>query len=133
MSDRDTATAIPSNTNTQLGQYNCCSESNYLCCLLPLCVIEIRFIYRELRRPARDQDLKLNDVVLIDKDLNYASSTLYGLIVNVTSKTVQVFSNGETLEKRLKKNVQKVRSNKISESWQQTLLIAYSTSIYSIE
>ena len=133
MSDSDLSSVDNSNPDIYLTERTCCAESHYLCVLLPLCVQEIRFIYRELKRPSRDQELSEGDIVLIDKDLNYKSKNLYGLVVKVTPKTVTLYTNGKNYEKRLKKNVQKVRATNITEIWQETLNLDYTSSIYSIE
>ena len=133
MSDSDLSSVDNSNPDIYLTERTCCAESHYLCVLLPLCVQEIRFIYRELKRPSRDQELSEGDIVLIDKDLNYKSKNLYGLVVKVTPKTVTLYTNGKNYEKRLKKNVQKVRATNITENWQETLNLDYTSSIYSIE
>ena len=133
MSDSDLSSVDNSNPDIYLTERTCCAESHYLCVLLPLCVQEIRFIYRELKRPTRDQELSEGDIVLIDKDLNYKSKNLYGLVVKVTPKTVTLYTNGKNYEKRLKKNVQKVRATNITEIWQETLNLDYTSSIYSIE
>ena len=73
------------------------------------------------------------DIVLIDKDLDFESKNLYGLVVKVTPKTVTLFTNGKNYEKCLKRNVQKVRASVITEQWQDKLHLEYTSSIYSIE
>ena len=133
MSDSDSTSDNNSNPDIYLAERTCCAESHYLCVLLPLCVHEIRFIYRELKRPARDQELSEGNIVLIDKELNFTSRNLYGLVVKVTPKTVTLFTNGKNYEKRLKKNVQKLRATTITEKWQENLHLEYTGSIYSIE
>ena len=133
MSDSDLSSLDNSNPDIYLAERTCCAESHYLCVLLPLCVHEIRFIYRELKRPARDQEFALGDIGLIDKDLDFTSKNLYGLLVRVTPKTVTLYTNRNNYEKRLKRNVQKVRESLITEKWKDELHLNYTSSIYSVE
>ena len=73
------------------------------------------------------------DIAIIDKDLDFESKNLYGLVVRVTPKTVTLYTNGKNYEKRLKRNVQKVRDSLITEKWQTELHLDYTSSIYAVE
>ena len=133
MSDSDLSSSINSESNIHLADSSCCAESHYLCVLLPICVQEIRFIYKELKRPTRDQELSLGDIAIIDKELDFESKNLYGLVVRVTPKTVTLYTNGKNYEKRLKRTVQKARESIITEKWQTELHLDYTSSIYAVE
>ena len=132
--DSDQSSSVNSDSNVHLDRVRaCCSEGHFLCCLLPLCVETIRFIYRELKRPTRNQRLAENDLVLLDMNLDFESPNLYGIVVKTTLKTVQIYTNGGNYEKRLKRNVQKVRFTEVSDRWFEDLHSRYIHSIYAIE
>ena len=114
----------------QQNDRNCCQESDYLCNWLPRCVQEIRYIHAETVNPSDDRKFEVDDIVLLDKSLQYDSDILYGKILKVTDKTAQVFSNGGTLERRHKKNLQKLRPCQITEAWSAKIHLDYQASIY---
>ena len=95
----------------------CCPDYGIECKYLPFCRKIVRFLISELTDPADYQDFKTFDLVLLDKDLNFHSPELYGIILQTKRTSALILTNGGLVVYRLKRRLQSLRFNSITCEW----------------
>ena len=100
----------------------CCPDYGIECKYLPFCRKIVKYLINETTHPDDNKDYQIFSLVLLDTDLNFRSSELFGIVVQLNRTSVMILTNGGEVVYRLKRQIQMLRLNMHSYEWKMKLM-----------